>query len=153
MSYPHTLPGLTDREAVADALYRAVIGIDTNDRALWDSAWVKTGDGCCVMNGTEIKGADLDKIFENVGPMDTTHHVSNVRVNLAENADNATATAYGLHQHYRQGEGAQPGAKNLLVGGRYNCELIKDHESGLWRMKKWIFDIVWRNGDSAVMQR
>lgn len=38
-SLPTTLtPALSSREAIADAIYRCVLGLDTNDSALFDSA-------------------------------------------------------------------------------------------------------------------
>ena len=40
MSPPITLPSLTPREAVADALYRCLEGLDTNDLTMFKSAWV-----------------------------------------------------------------------------------------------------------------
>jgi hypothetical protein len=41
MAYILNLSGLTPREAITDALYRAVIGFDRNDIAAFDSAFVE----------------------------------------------------------------------------------------------------------------
>ena len=38
---PTTLRGLSTREAISDAIYRAVLGLDTTDKALFDSAFMQ----------------------------------------------------------------------------------------------------------------
>jgi len=73
MSLPHLLTSLTEREAVTDALYRAVESFDTHDISIFDSAFV-AADAVFDLNGTVINGTDTIRtgILAKVGPMDTT---------------------------------------------------------------------------------
>ena len=51
-----------------------------------------------------LKGPDQIKqfIFHFIGPPDTTHHISYVRVDVKEGDDTATLSAYAVAQHYRE---------------------------------------------------
>ncbi|KIW09831.1 hypothetical protein PV08_11932 [Exophiala spinifera] len=145
---PHSLPNLAAREAVVDALYRAVQGIDTNDHALFKSAI--TDDATMELPGVaSIGGEGIMKMFAGVGPMDTTHAISNVRVNLEQGASTATMTAYAVAQHFKAGEGADATSPNLLAGAIYTLTLVED--GGLWKVKKWVADFKWRQGDPSIM--
>ncbi|KAL6243088.1 hypothetical protein RBB50_010188 [Rhinocladiella similis] len=145
---PHKIHSLTTRESVVDALYRVVQGIDTNDRALFQSA--TTEDVTMEMPGVgSISGEGIEKMFTGVGPMDTTHAISNVRVNVEEGASTATLTAYAVAQHFKAGEGFDPTSPNLLAGAIYTLTLVND--GGLWKVKKWVADFKWRQGDPSIM--
>lgn len=158
-----TLLHLTPSEAVADALYRACLAIDTDDRTLFDSAWIQSSDKegpnaptFSVVGGKSSVGnkAIRQQLFDTVGPMDTHHMISNVRVNFKgeEGGEEvAEMTAYAHAMHHRAGEGMQPDKKGLLGGTIYELELVKDGE--VWRMKKWVNRIVWVDGDMSVMGR
>lgn len=56
MALPHKLSSLDPREAVTDARYRAINGIDQDDVALFDSAL--TGDATMYLFGTVLEGLD-----------------------------------------------------------------------------------------------
>ena len=152
------LTGLTTREAIADALYRAVLGIDTNDLPLFKSACVDLKDFTFAINNSEMAGEMtgedfvLGKMFNSVGPMDTTHTISNIRIDVrGEEAEEASMTCHAVAQHYRKGEGPDPSTKKLVSGGIYDVELVKDGSDGLWKMKRWALNLVWREGDAEVM--
>ena len=85
MSLPHLLTPLTEREAVTDAVYRAIEGFDNNDVSIFDSAFSQP-DAVFQLNERVINGADTirNEILAKVGPMDTTRK-SNTNTNL-ENA-------------------------------------------------------------------
>jgi len=154
MSYPQTLTSLTPREAIADALYRAVLGCDRNDLAIFNSAFTQDitaeirGEG-----GRSLQGLDDVRayILGGVGPMDTTHSISNIRVDVKDGADTASLTAYALAQHCPPGRGQELDGPKLLVGGEYSIDLVRDDADGLWKMTKWVLDVVWRQGDRSVM--
>lgn len=154
MSYPLRLTSLTPREAVADALYRVCIGLDRNDAPLFDSAWAGEDVYLAVHDGEDRIFKSLAEIHANglsrVGPMDTTHIASNVRVELQDGASIASLTAYVLAQHAAPGRGKIPGAPKFLVGGEVAMDLVRDQSDGLWKITKWIFDIIWRQGDISV---
>lgn len=159
MSVPHaviSLTALTLREAITDALYRAFMGIDRNDISVFNSAFAgedvtfELQPGDRIINGLSTIHAQL---LDHVGPMDTTHMTSNVRVDIKDGADTAFLTAYALGQHCPPGKGKEPDAPKYLVGGENWVDLIRDEGDGLWKIKKWVLNVIWRQGDASVMQR
>ncbi|KAK6376093.1 hypothetical protein LTS17_007344 [Exophiala oligosperma] len=147
---PYNIPSLTTRESIVDALYRAIQGLDTNDRALFQSAVTDDMTMEIPFVGS-ISGPGIDKMFEGVGPMDTTHAISNVRVHVEEDSKTATVTAYAVAQHFKAGEGSDPTSPNLLAGAMYTLALVKDDSQDLWKVKKWVAEIKWRQGDPSIM--
>ncbi|KAK4033441.1 hypothetical protein C8A01DRAFT_40104 [Parachaetomium inaequale] len=153
--YPQYLPSLSERDAVADALYWAAIGCDHNDAELFNSAWAGEDvsfeihdDNKRVMSGLSIIRKN---ILEIVGPMDTTHNTAMVRVNLKDGADTATLTAISTAQHSPPGMGRDPTGPKYTTGGEYSVDLIRD-ESGVWRIKKLVLCIIWTQGDASLMR-
>lgn len=135
MEYKIKVSPLTPREAVADALYRAVIGLDTNDLKMFESAFTTNAifqRDDIVMDGLESIKKDL---FEPLMQMDTHHTIGNVRVDIDADGSKAKMTTYTLAQHHRKGEGMDSTKKGLLGGTTYFIDLIKDDGGGLWRMR------------------
>jgi len=157
MSHPHTLTSLTPREAITDALYRALIGFDRNDIPIFNSAFAGEDVTFELHDGQKRIVNGLSTIrtlsLEQVGPMDTTHMISNVRVDFKDGADTASLTAYALAQHCPPGKGKEPDAPKYLVGGEYWIDLMRDEMDGQWKIKKWVLDVIWRQGDASVMPR
>jgi hypothetical protein len=158
MSYPISLPSLDTKEAIADALYRAVIGFDRNDISIFDSAFAENvvlelNAGYNEKRSIDGLSALKAQVLSHVGPMDTTHMISNVRVNHKDGEDIASLTAYALAQHCPPRRGKEPDGPKYLTGGEYTVDLLKDDGDGLWKIKKWILDIVWLQGDRSVMKR
>ncbi|KAJ1568106.1 hypothetical protein HK405_003621 [Cladochytrium tenue] len=149
---PAQLPGppLTDREAVADALYRAVLAFDTNDAALLQSALADDVE-VELTGGGQLRGvAEVrERVFDRVGALDTTHLVSNVRVALTGPTE-ASATCTALAQHARPGLGREPGPNRFMTGALYACELVKVGE--IWKIKSWRAKFLWSEGDPEVMR-
>jgi hypothetical protein len=157
MSYPHPLSSLTPREAIADTLYRAVLGFDRNDMAMFDSAFAGEEVSFELKGDPSRNANDLTTIknyvLARVGLMDTTHSISNIRIDVKDGADTAYLTAYALAQHCPPGRGKEPNGPKLLVGGEYLIDLVKDEKDGQWKIKKWVLDVIWREGDRSVMER
>lgn len=140
---------LTDREAVADALYRVVLSFDHADEELLLSA--VTEDISAELGSTiSAKGIPEFKavVFDRVARLDTTHLPTNVRVHM-ESATTAKATCSAITQHARPGRGFEPGPHRFLGGGTYLCELVKDGD--LWKVRNWKANILWVDGDPAVV--
>ena len=152
MAHNINISPLTPREAVADALYRAILGLDTNDSKLFGSAWMKNGPtferDSGVLDGMEAINKDL---FMPLSQMDTHHTIGNVRVDIKDDGSTAYMTASALAQHHRRGEGMDPTKKGLLGGTTYLIDLVKDGDDGLWKMKKWVLKINWCDGDLSVV--
>ncbi|KPM43210.1 hypothetical protein AK830_g3355 [Neonectria ditissima] len=161
MSSPFSLPAvlnppLVDREAVADALYRAAVAFDTNDAALFDSTFMP--DGVFEINGRamtglpEIHATGLVLIFR----VDTTHMVTNMRVNMkppagaVEEPNEASLSATVLSQHFALGKGMEAGQDSLMAGSLYRGELVRDVD-GLWKFTHLGVKATWMEGDYSVI--
>ena len=152
------LRGLTEREAVMDAVFRFVQGLDDANQSLLSSAFMH--DAVLDLGGTTDIGttfgthkghaAVVDFLTANVANgMDTMHNVSNFRVDI--NGDRASLTAYAIAQHYRPGEAVRPlDSKWLLMGNRYVSTLRK--EDGLWKIEYFLINTHWCDGDIGVTQ-
>ena len=92
-----------------------------------------------------------DYVLDKVGPMDTTHNISMVRVNYEEGANIASLTATSTAQHALSGTGKDADGAKYTVGGEYSVELIKD-EANIWKMKKLVLNVVWTAGDASLMR-
>ncbi|CDM35751.1 hypothetical protein DTO013E5_9259 [Penicillium roqueforti] len=144
-------PTLSGRDAIADALYRCVLGLDTNDLALFDSAFTSTATfsiGDKTFSGLPAIHTDC---FEVISKLDTTHFVTNIRINIADSGVKAAATASALAQHYRGGKGNEPDQPRLMSGAQYYADLVKDNESGLWKIEAFKMTLSWTEGDWGVM--
>src|SRR5437899_7549587 len=107
-----------DRYEIADALHRFAFGLDHGDA---DSlASVLTGD--CVLDfrpaGKKLgldfpklsgRQAIVDALIPLLGPLDTSHAVSNLQIEVSE--DSATLYCYVMAQHFMPREGSRPGSE------------------------------------------
>ncbi|KAL3466894.1 SnoaL-like domain-containing protein [Aspergillus heterothallicus] len=150
-------PALTGREAITDAIHRFIAGLDTSDKALFESAFTETAT--LDVNGTVMEGLPgiTTGCYEFIGKLDTTHFLTNVRINIEEGGKKASATASALSQHYRPGEGLQGGKEALLVGGLYWVELVRDDseaekEGEFWRIQHFVLKSTWAEGEWGVLK-
>lgn len=152
--YPISLSSLTQREAITDALYRAAVGSDHHDTALFNSAWAGEDVSMEIHDEKKRVMPNLSLIrthvLDKVGPMDTTHNISMVRVDVEDGADTATLTATSTAQHSPPGMGRDPAGPKYTVGGEYCVELVKD-EAGVWKIKKLVLNVIWTQGDASLM--
>lgn len=151
-SLPATLsPALTGRDAIADVLYRLVLGLDTNNKELFDSAFI--ADSTFAINGRVSEGlpAIHTDCFEPISKLDTTHFITNIRTTVDESGSKAAVTASALAQHYRGGKGLEPSQTRLLAGSLYYADLVKDETSGLWKVKDFKMQSTWAEGDWGVL--
>ena len=151
MALPSSLSSLSVREAITDALYRAVLGLDTSDKALFDSAL--TQDANFDLNGNVMVGLDAIHAgsYDLLSKLDTTHFISNARVNVRDGDSTASMTASALSQHYRHKQGTVGGATSLMTGSLYFLDLVKDDKDGLWKIKNWKLQLIWAEGDWSIM--
>jgi hypothetical protein len=141
-----------DKLAVIDALYRFAAGIDLRDSALLSSslakdaisdfgpAGKKVGVEFPILQGRENIVAMLTSALSKI---DTTHSVSNPRVNL--NGDKAVLDALVEAQHLPSDDLT----RHFLMKNRYDVELIKQDE--VWVIQRYTVDNVWQTGDPAVL--
>ncbi|RDW63801.1 hypothetical protein BP6252_11346 [Coleophoma cylindrospora] len=156
MSRPQTLSGLTEREAIADTMYRVLIGLDHNDISMFNSAFAGNGDDALfIFRGKETKGRDNIKtqIVDVVGPMVTTHTLSNIRVDIKEGSKAAAFNSYVLAQHCPPGRGEEVDGPKWLATAEYFVDLVKDESDESWKIKKWVINVVWSQGDVSIMPK
>ena len=144
-------PAPTDREAIADTVYRFAQGIDSNDAPVFDSAFIS--DATICINGPTYKGlpAIRQNCFDIITKLDTLHQVTNIRINIADSGIKASLTAYCLSQHFRSGMGMVSGQERLLAGTTYYAGLVKDGSSGLWKFEKLVLKSTWSEGNWDVI--
>jgi ketosteroid isomerase-like protein len=154
MPHAHILHSLSEREAITDALYRAILGFDNNDVSIFNSAW-SGPEVVFDLSGNNINGLDniRKQLLDFAGPLDTTHMISNIRVDVKDGASSASLTAYALAQHCLLGTGREPGGRKYLAASTYSIDLVKDESDQVWKIKKWAMKIIWTQGDESVMQR
>lgn len=141
---------LSPRDAILDALYRAVLAFDTADFALLESAVMPDATFAMPMQ-EPIRGlAEVRaKVFDRVSAMNTLHLTTNHRVNIAADGTTAKLTCSTQAAHYRPGEGLKPGAQRFVSLALYDCDMVKDGD--LWKMKTWTLNLIAAEGDRGIM--
>lgn len=145
-----------DRYEIADALHRFAFGLDHNDVNSLASAFSedcvfdfrpagsKTGLDFPILSGRQ---SIVDNLLPLLGPLDTSHTVSNPQIEI--NGDSATLHAYVMAQHFMPHQGSRRGSENALLMNRYNCELVRDGQK--WRFKRVTVDNAWVQGDPEIL--
>ncbi len=101
----------------------------------------------------------LNNILSNVGPLDSTHMMSNVRVESdKEDSGSAHLIAYVLAQHCPQGRGREASGPKYLTAGEHHIRLVAaekgaDNLEETWKIKDWVVNIIWAEGDDWVVSR
>lgn len=144
-------PALPDRDGIADTLYRIVLGLDTNDKELFDSGFTQTSTFTINDKTSTGLSAIHTDCFDVITKLDTTHFLTNIRISIADSSIKATATASALAQHYPGGKGLVPSQARLLAGSLYYVDLVKDEASSLWKVQDFKMKVSWAEGDWAVM--
>ena len=157
MATPVKLTAPSPREAVADALYRCLLGIDSNDRALFESACLKDESMSVVAGPIALEGwSKIDDFFRRLFELVTTHLASNVRVELKDGADAASMTAHAVAYHVRPDEAFRPEDTSYTARSLYFIDLVRDGGGGgggdgLWKIKRWEIKTLWTTGDRAIV--
>src|SRR4051794_38429716 len=145
-----------DRFEIADAMHRYAFGLDHGDADSLASAFTedcvldftaagrKLGLGFSTLNG---RNQVLEILIPMIGPLDTSHTVSNVQIEVS--GDTATLHCYLMSQHFMPGQGPRQGADHALLMNRYDADLVRDGQK--WRMQRVMIDNVWSDGDPGVV--
>ena len=152
---PTSLANLTPTEQVIDTLYRCVNSLDVPDIALLESSlhkdavWIFTGiEGMPTMNGLDEIRANC---YDRVSRLDTLHHLSNFRVKIDPDGKSAALTCGSVARHMRPGTGTTLGSPHYTSGAIYNVDLTSDGPDGLWKITRFVLNLVWVEGDQSVM--
>ena len=147
-----SLPNLSPRDAVIDALHRCFTGMDTNNRDLYESACLKDESMTVVIGPTTVQGwTAISELTDKVFQLVTSHVITNIRVALEEGAETASVTASAIAYHIRPEEAFTPEDTSYTSSSVYRFEIVKDPKDGLWKIKRWEFQILWTVGDPAVV--
>ena len=150
------LKSLTTREAIGDTVYRILRGLDFNDAALFESALVMGDDLYVELRTGETRvmtgfAAVRAQLLGHIGPMATTHMITNMRIDVEDGADTASLSTYVLTQHCPPGQGTELDGPKFLVGGNYDMDVVKDAKDGLWKIRRCILTVLWQQGDQSIM--
>ncbi len=145
-----------DRYEIADTLHRYAFGLDHGDADSLASAFAED----CIFDfrpaGRKLKidfpklngrEAIVNALIPFLGPLDTSHTVSNLQIEASD--DSATLYAYVMSQHFMPREGCQAGSENALLMNRYDCELVRDGQK--WRFKRVTIDNAWAQGNPEIL--
>jgi hypothetical protein len=145
-----------DRYEITDALHRFAFGLDHGDA---DSLASTLTDDCVLdfrPAGKKLgldfprlasRQAIIDALIPLLGPLDTSHTVSNLQIEISE--DSATVYAYVMAQHFMPRQGPRPGSENALLMNRYDGQLIRDGQK--WRFRQIIIDNAWAQGNPEIL--
>jgi hypothetical protein len=147
-----TLTALTPREAVADALHRCVLGIDTNNQDLFASACLTNEHMSVIAGPVTLEGwPSIKDFFHRVFVLTTTHITSNIRVELMDGADTANMTAHVISYHVRPEDAFKEEDTSYTASSLYDIDLVREEKDGLWKIQKWDIKVLWTTGDKAVL--
>jgi SnoaL-like domain len=145
-----------DRYEIADALHRFAFGLDHGDA---DSLASTLTDDCVLdfrpagrklgLDFPKLTGrqAIVDALIPLLGPLDTSHTVNNLQIEVSE--DSATLYGYVMAQHFMPREGPRPGTENALLMNRYDCDLVRHGQK--WRFKRMVIDNAWAQGNPEIL--
>ncbi|MEU0136882.1 nuclear transport factor 2 family protein [Streptomyces sp. NPDC006296] len=147
-----SLQATADKLAVVETLYRYAAGLDLRDKDLLASAFAedavadfgpatrKAGQEYPPINGRETIASAL---LGSLSHLDTTHSVSNPRVNL----DGDTAHLEGIVacQHLPR----EDHSRHVLMTNRYDVALVRSGE--IWVIRRVTVDNAWTEGDPTVL--
>ncbi|RYO83543.1 hypothetical protein DL762_006067 [Monosporascus cannonballus] len=140
------------RKAVADALHRYVLGIDTNNQDLFKSGYLKNESMAVIASPITIDGwTAISEFFLKVFVLVTAHVIRNIRIELKDGADTASMTTHALAYHVRPDDALKQEDSSYTASCLYFIDLVKDSNDGLWKIKKWEIKIQWTAGDRAVL--
>ena len=145
-----------DRYEIADTLHRYAFGLDHGDADSLASAFAedcifdfrpasrKIGIDFPKLSGRE---AIVNALIPFLGPLDTSHTVSNLQIEISD--DSAILYAYVMSQHFMPREGCRRGSENALLMNRYDCELVRDGQK--WCFKRVTIDNAWAQGNPEIL--
>ncbi|WP_063798141.1 nuclear transport factor 2 family protein [Streptomyces sp. 150FB] len=152
-----TLQLIVDRAAIADTVHRYAAGLDHGDAELLTSSLTEDATVDLTPATTKI-GLDfpvlapretvVGVLIPAVGPLDTSHVISNIRTTV--DGDTANVRCYAMAQHFPPGEGPRPErTRQALMMNRYDADLVRDDK--IWRIRRLTIDSAWFSGDPTVL--
>lgn len=149
MADSSNLNTLTSREAVVDTLHCALLGLDSNDRALFTSTCLTTDEMVWIGGGYSISGwAAVSALFERVFQLITMHVVSNIRVTF-EDDETAMMTAHAVSYHVRPEDRDAVEERSFTGYSLYKVGVVK--VGGTWKIARWEAEVLRTTGDKSIV--
>jgi SnoaL-like domain len=157
VNHPTDLAGLLDHHAVVDAVLRYTGALDRADAELMTSALTEDAvvdlTPATTRLGLEFpvlapRATVVGALVGAVGPLDTSHSVTNARSDVR--GDEATLTCYAQAQHFLPGTGPDPArTEHATMMNSYRAELVRDGSA--WRIRHLSIDNLWFDGDPQIL--
>ncbi|GAA0228171.1 nuclear transport factor 2 family protein [Cryptosporangium japonicum] len=157
MTESTALSALTDHASIVDTLHRYAAGLDLGDADLLASSLT---EDATVDLGPAMRRIGYDfpplqpretvvgALIAAVGPLDSSHSISNVRSTV--DGDTATVHAYAQAQHFKPGVGSDPTVtRHALMMNRYTATMVRD--GAAWRIKQLDIANAWFDGDPTML--
>ena len=148
---------LTDHHAVVDAVLRYTTALDLADADLMTSALTPDATVDLTPATTKIglefpvltpRDTVVGALIGAVGPLDTSHSVTNPRTDIT--GDTAVLRCYAQAMHFLPGQGPNPAeTRHALMMNRYTARLVRDGST--WRIQHLSIDSAWFEGDPTVL--
>ena len=154
---PTDLAALLDHHGIVDAVLRYTAALDLADADLMTSALTEDAVVDLTPATTKI-GLDFPvlgprdtvvaALIGAVGPLDTSHSVTNARTTV--DGDEAVLTAYANAVHFLPGTGPDHRrTEHAQMMNRYTAQLVRSE--GAWRIRHLSIDNAWFSGDPQVL--
>ena len=142
---------LSPREEVADTLHTCILGLDTNDRDLFSSAFLHSPETSLTGGGHTLTGIDnILTFFERAFAVVTTHFITNIRVDFPDGKEGeADLTCHAIAYHIRPEEAMSREDTSHTAGCLYELGFVK--AEGSWKIKRWNIKTQWTTGDIKVL--
>ncbi|TPX66357.1 hypothetical protein SpCBS45565_g04506 [Spizellomyces sp. 'palustris'] len=151
------LQDLLDHHQITSAIHRYAHGLDANDSASLSSAFTedatldftpaatRIGISFPVMPGLPTI---LAVMLPTIGPLDTSHTVTNIQTNL--HGDEGKLTCLIESEHYPASEGPKAeSVKHITLMNRYEAQVVRVGNE--WKMKNVLVYNLWAVGDTSVI--
>lgn len=144
---PYTLQELSDKQEIAEVLYRYATALDSRDGGLLrqvflEDAVFEIGAGVGRFEGV---AAIADVVGAFLGGLEASQHIiSNPVIEL--DGDRATSACYLHAQHYLPDQ--RTGGNTLEIGGTYRDRLVRTPDG--WRIEHRELEVTWTEGNHGI---
>ena len=141
------MSAVNDEKAIVDLTIAYAWALDT--KQFDDLRLIFAADAVGDLAGVHCEGLDAitARIERPLSRLDATQHlVSNHQVHV--DGDTATCRCYLIGQHVKKGT---PGGDTFVIAGTYEDELARTSDG--WRIAHRTLDVVWTDGNPAVIGR
>ncbi|EGV62970.1 hypothetical protein CANTEDRAFT_114289 [Yamadazyma tenuis ATCC 10573] len=140
---------LSEREAIIDTVYRATLGIDTNDAQLFGSACLQNEELTFVMGDVVVNGWEpfFGYTSGHLFTVTTTHYLTSPRVEFKEEGA-AQLTVQCVAYHIKPENAFKEDNKAYINASSQTLDVFKVGD-GVWKIKKWNISKNWSSGSPA----